>query len=143
MGVESDAVLPRSEPVAFLCSSDSSINSLVNSARKASSGNDFILLLANRRGVTGRLLPAYLNAYIRNMERRRRSGSLQIELMLFVAGTFKINKAISDYGAKRSGDFILVGNSEESSRRYARQNNVKIRKRFRLRFGAEYLPVIE
>jgi tRNA threonylcarbamoyladenosine modification (KEOPS) complex Cgi121 subunit len=143
VGVESAVVLPEPEPVAFLCSSDSSINSLVNNARKASSGNNFILLLDNRHEVPERLLPAYLNAYIRGMEKRKRSGSLQIELLLFIAGTFKINKAISDYGAKRNRDFILVGNNEESSRKYARQNNVRIRKRLRLRFGAEYLPVIE
>ena len=130
-------------PVAYACSSDSDLESLVDSARRASAGESFVVLLDDKESVVDRLMPAYLNAYVRHGEKRMRAGSLQMELMLFLAGTFMISDAISEYGAKDIKDFILASSSDELARRYARKNRIVLRKRCRLRFGPEYMPPIE
>ncbi len=134
---------PENEPVAYACSSGSGLEDLLDSARKLSRGDEFVLLLKDDEAIARRVLPAYLNAYIRHKEGHARSESLQMETLLFIAGTFKIGDAIRMCGVRDTGSFLLVCSGRELARRYARTNKVKIGKEHRLVMDSSFTPVIE
>jgi hypothetical protein len=85
-------------PAACLARSDLSREELLDAALKLSGGSNFVLLMKNSRGLQDRLLPAFMNAYLRHAEGNMRASSLQKEVLLFAAGTMNICKAISNRG---------------------------------------------
>ncbi len=136
-------VIPGRMPVAFACTSNSTLNALADEARRLSKQEDFLLLLSNRKETADNILPAYLNACIRYKEGKMRSGSLQMELLLFMAGTFRISAAIEQYGARDSKDFIAVCGKRQLLAGYARRNQVRLVKELKLRMGKDFVPPIE
>ena len=135
---------PKSSPVAFSCSSKLQLESLLDNARKLSKGEDFVLLLnQNQDSLLGRVLPSYINAYVRYKEDTLRSETLQIEILLFFAGTFKISEAIEECGATDSAKFIMVASSRVLAKRYARVNKVELVKEHKLEISKDFIPAIE
>ncbi len=101
------------KPVAYACYSDKGADKLLGLARKLSKGSRFVLLARDGKGLMRRILPAYANSMIRYGEGSMRARSLQMEMLLFIAGTMNINKAIAECGA-RGGKFIAIADSQES-----------------------------
>ncbi len=136
-------VFPKRMPIACLCSSGTGLNLLFDEARKLSKKEDFVLLLSDRNEILGRILPAYLNAYVRYREKGMRSESLQMELLLFIAGTFKISRAIEECGATGSNGFLLLCSNRRLLDRYARANSIEIKRRCKLGMPEGFVPVME
>ncbi|MEM3839142.1 MAG: hypothetical protein QXF01_01010 [Candidatus Micrarchaeaceae archaeon] len=135
--------MPKVQPLAFECTSTQSLEDLVEKAKAVSTGDNFVLLIDNKEDAIGRILPAYLNSYIKHKEGNMRSESLQIEMLLFLAGTFKISKAIERYGAKRSSNFLLIGNKVELLRSFAKNNGIKLVRKLKLGISEKFMPEIE
>lgn len=144
MGVSSSRpIVPESIPVAYRCSSKTGLSALVDGARDLSRHEQFVLLLKSDNSLSGRILPSYLNAYVRYREGRLRSGSLQMEVLLFIAGTFKISRAIERCGALGSDRFVIVSSSKGLAEKYAKANNVRMEEPLSLGMDGSFLPVIE
>ncbi|MDE1824567.1 MAG: hypothetical protein KGH74_04705 [Candidatus Micrarchaeota archaeon] len=133
MGIEREL----GKPAAYACSSAVEPQRLLNEARKLSRGNSFILLLDKRRGIEDRLLPAYLNAYLRHRERSMRSESLQIEVLLFAAMTMQIGSAIKSHGIRNQKGFIIFTNRKQLLKRMRKKFPIKLSKELKLSLGSE------
>lgn len=115
----------KGRPVAYLCSSGLELNALIDGSRRFSKGDAFVLLIDGRPELMRRVLAGYVNSYIRYRERTTRAESLQMELLLFIAGTMNIGRAIRECGAKGSRRFVAVANDSANFTRFAKSCNVK------------------
>ncbi len=79
---------------------------LIEQAKRMSVGSEFVVALEPIKGIENRLLPAYLGAAIRQSEGGMHSGSLSMEIILFVAGTMNIGKAV-EIAVARGDEFVL------------------------------------
>ncbi len=113
-------------PVAYSASSDMKISALVEKASRISGKGKFLLLLANDQRIAKRLVPALLNAALRQDEGEMRSRSLALEILLFVSGTMRIDKAIEKAGAADSSAFIIFGNDKETILKFSKENKVEL-----------------
>ncbi len=121
---EESQIMPKGGVVAYRCSFGGSMDTLVDRARLASGDRSFILLLRYKEGVCDRLLPSYLNAWIRKKESTMRSSSLHMEMLLFVAGTLNIKRAIEESAARHSNDFLLVSDDAGSATKFIKKNGI-------------------
>ncbi len=124
-------------PVAILCSSKADIESLVRISSALSEGMEFVLLLRDGRELRKRLLPAYLNAFMRMVEGGERAQSLQMEVLLFAAGTMRIDRAIERCGISDPGRFLAFSSSRVLASRFARKAGVRLVKEYRLSFDID------
>lgn len=99
-------------PVACLAASEADVGRLIAESEALSSEKGFVLLLDEKKGIAERLLPAYLNASVRFSEGGAKAARIQLEMLLFVCGSMKIETAISGCGIKRNSRFILFATSE-------------------------------
>ena len=93
-----------------------------------------MLLLKNKKEFLGRLLPSYLNAYVRLNDGRMDSGNANIEMMLFVSGKDRIDDAISECSVEDARDFLIFSEERGSIESFARENGVVIRRFLNLKF---------
>ncbi len=141
---EVSIIVPSKVPVVALCSPAWGIEVLLDRARAVSKGDKFVLLLRSGDGIEGRILPAYLNAYVRYREGNMRSDSLPIELMLFIAGTLNIGKAIREYGAKEGSGLLVIASDEALLGKFIMGNGLKEKERPALSIGGKgFHPVLQ
>jgi tRNA threonylcarbamoyladenosine modification (KEOPS) complex Cgi121 subunit len=107
----------EAKPVAYLCSSSLSKEQILECIKKSSDSQGFAQVFKNKKGISDRLLAAYLNAKIRKEEGTMRSNSLAIEMLLFVSGQMNISKAIPDCGISSGDEFILFASNEEYAKK--------------------------
>lgn len=124
------------EPLAVLCSSEKKIASILEKAADFSSGG-FVLLLKRDEKLLKRLIPAYINAKIRNADNEMRAKTLPMEMLLFVSGTMRTDKAIKENGASDNKMFIAFTDNRKRFGNFALQNNIKIIKEYVLDFSKD------
>jgi hypothetical protein len=115
------------------CTSEINAEMLKKAASSFGKGH-FMLLLKNRKEFIGRLLPSYLNAYVRLNDGRMDSGNANIEMMLFVSGKDRIDDAISECSVEDARDFLIFSEERGSIESFARENGVIIRRFLDLKF---------
>jgi hypothetical protein len=128
-------IVPGKEPVAYLCPTRRGIEGLLDKARSASKGERFVLLLRGDRELQNRILPAFLNSYVRYREGSMKSATLQIELMLFIAGTLNIGRAISECGARDGVKLLVVASDDKALERFLKGSGIRDAKRLGLKMG--------
>lgn len=120
------------EPVAFLCSSKREIEEIVGVSRRTSNGEEFSLVLKNDGHLLKRLLPAFMNAKIRYEESEMKASTMQMEILLFIAGTLRTEKAIAECGAKRKDEFVLFASGKGFANRFAKEAGIRLGKEYKL-----------
>ena len=115
----------KSKPVLRVCSSGRSIQELVEISKGAPRGSEFILLLDYNKKLIQRILPAFVNASIRMNDGIARSKSKQIEMLLLVCGSMKIEKALKECGARDARKFILFATNERLASSFAKLSGSK------------------
>ncbi len=120
------------KPVLCACRSDKGMEELLGKSRAASSEKQFLLLLDYDGTPKDRVLPAYMNALVRQKDRISRSRSVRMEMLLLVSGTMNIGRAIRERGAKDPKKFLAFATSEALLRRFAEKNGIEMGKRIRL-----------
>ncbi len=106
-------IFNNAEPVACIARSDAIVDKLVKASGEMSSGKNFVLLLKDSSSVRRRLLPSFMNAYLRYTEHFMRAESLQKEVLLFAAGTMNINKAIRSAAIDTNAKFIVFASNRK------------------------------
>ncbi len=104
---------PKTKPYACLVRSERGKEELLHTANDLSKGSTFVLILKNDTAVAKRLFPAFVSSFVRYGERGMRSGSLQKEIMLFVAGTMNIGSAIKSVGVVSGDDFLVFASDRK------------------------------
>jgi len=132
------------KPVAYLCSSSFSKDHLLGCAEKVNEqdGHEFVQLFRNKKGIAEKLLPAYLNALIRQRDSSMRSSSIAIETLLFVSGGMNIAKAISEFGINNANEFILFATSKKVADSFIKCSKSKIIKELKLSLANKQSPRI-
>ncbi len=120
------------KPVACLARSGMGKEELLDISAGLSKGDSFVLLLRSVDGLADRLLPAFMNAYLRYSENNMRSGSLQKEVLLFAAGTMNIGKAIRSVGIVDSAEFMVFAGGKALLYRFLRLSGSRTVKRCKL-----------
>jgi tRNA threonylcarbamoyladenosine modification (KEOPS) complex Cgi121 subunit len=121
-----------SKPVAYLCSSSLDSKALLECSVKLSSKGIFLQLLKNKPKIVERLLPAYLNALLRERDHMMRANSLSMELLLLASSSMNIKKAISEYGISTNKSFILFATDKKLARKFISTCSVKVIKELNL-----------
>jgi hypothetical protein len=121
-------------PVAALCSSTLNISELVKISKRLAKGQNFILLLKKDQSLLDRLLPSYLNASLRISENNSKSENLSMEMLLFIAGTLRVDKAIKECGAYDKSGFIVFASTKNLINRFAKEVRSKISREYDLKF---------
>lgn len=119
-------------PVAYLASSELGIGELIDCSQKFSKGRNFILLMKKDEKLIKRLLPAYVNACVRYVEGETRARSLAMEMLLFVSGTMRTDKAIKESGASDNSGFILFWSNKSILKDFVRKAKIKLGKEYKL-----------
>lgn len=122
----------KGKPVAYLAEADTEVKRLADCSRRVSKGEHFVLLMKHDETFINRLLPAYVNSYIRHMEKSTRSESMQMEMLLFVAGTMNISKAIKRAGTHDKSRFILFASDRKIMNKFIRKGKVDLIKEYGL-----------
>src|SRR5271166_2555667 len=82
------------DPCAIVFESERDILQVVDEARQLSKSKEVIIAVREGKELEKRLLPAYLNAYLRSKEDAMHSGSISLETILFLAGNMNITNAV-------------------------------------------------
>ncbi|MDE1767894.1 MAG: hypothetical protein KGH64_02325 [Candidatus Micrarchaeota archaeon] len=110
-------------PVAVLVQSTSYEGALESA--KIIAGKEKLLIAINYSyAIKQRLIPAYLNAYLRMKENVMQSNSLSIETMLFIAGSMNIGNAIKKVSANKNR-FMIFSESKELANRLIKKCGLK------------------
>ena len=120
------------EPIACLCSSKMEISELVNCSMKLSGKTGFLLLLNDKQDFLERLVPSYLNANLRFKEKNAKARSTAMEMLLFVAGTLRTEKAIKECGASDNKSFMVFATSKQVFMKFSRAVKLKVLKQYEL-----------
>jgi tRNA threonylcarbamoyladenosine modification (KEOPS) complex Cgi121 subunit len=67
-----------------------------------------------------------MNARIRMNDGIARSKSMQIEMLLLICGSMKIDKALKLCGAKDPKNFLIFASDEKSLSAFVRKNKIKV-----------------
>lgn len=120
--------LEKLAPVAFLCSSGEPVEKLVSLSKSLSSKSDFILITGDTPGIRKGLAAAYINSVLRHNDSSMRASSIQLEMMLLLAGTMRISEAISSVGAKYRGRLLVFATKRGLFERFSRQARLKVKR---------------
>ena len=123
-------------PECYLCSSDLAPQELLGHALKIK-GRGFVQLLDYDEKMLPRLLPAYLNARLRERDSIMRTSAAAMEMLLFVAGNTNITKAIGACGIKNGNSFLVFATDKENFDEFASQADLKSTKRIALKFDED------
>ena len=128
--------LPRfsSDLCAVLVRSRHGHTKVVEQARKMSGGSEFVVALEPSEGIEKKLLPAYLGAAIRQCEGNMHSSSISMEIILFVAGTMNIEKAVNTSVAK-GDEFVLFASRTGSVNYLESRFDLHVVKKYDLRIS--------
>ncbi len=126
------AELPKeSEMLACTCEYNGDIKQLI--AKLKDFRKKYIMqIFSDRKDVETALLPAYINAKLRAHEGLTRADDLNIDFMLLVARTMKIDEALKAYGAN-SGHFIFFSEDRKAGLEFLKKNGVRIIKEIGLK----------
>ena len=107
--------LQLDELIVKRASSGQNLDELLVSIKKLNSGSDFVQIfdpekVINRTHIVG----AYANSLIAFENKANKTGSMAMEMLLFVAMTDQIGKALLAVGAKTGADFVLFASSKSS-----------------------------
>lgn len=119
-------------PCAFAVESGQvSIDRVVSEANGLCKAGDALVAIKYKKGIEMRILPAYINAYVRYKENAMHSNSLSMEVFLFVAGNMNIGHALKEAGAE--GDkFILFSSSTALAEKLIKKCGLKKEKEIKL-----------
>lgn len=123
------------KPRLYLCESKSSVEKLVEGSKSMS--KNFILLLDYIPELCDRLLPALVNAKVRFAEKISRARSLQMETLLFAAGTMNAGNAIRRCGIKNPKRFLTFSTSQQLFRKFAGKNKVHVVKELKMKIDLD------
>jgi len=132
----------KGKPAAFLASSDGNVSDIVDVSRILSKGPEFVLVLKNDKGILKRLLPAYINARLRQEESEMKASTMQMEILLFVAGTLRTDKAIEECGIRDAGKFLVFASSKETARKFAKGAWTRLIREHKLELDPDYAAVV-
>lgn len=118
-------------PYAALVISTAPIDTVIKEAKRIAKGGDVILALKESRGIEERLLPAYINAYLRYSEKSMHSSSISLEMLLFVAGAMNISNAAKNSAAD-SKRFILFSSEKKLAEQLQEKCGIKVEKELKL-----------
>jgi tRNA threonylcarbamoyladenosine modification (KEOPS) complex Cgi121 subunit len=127
--IEKELIEPKSKPVLCLCSSTRTIKELIEASKSHGKGRNFILLMEHSEKLLKRILPAYLNAGIRVSDGMARSNTIQMEMLLLVCGTMRIDKALKECGAKDPRNFLVFATKDELLRSFIKKENISVIKK--------------
>ena len=124
------------KPVACVCTSSMDMHGLVKRAASLPKREELILLLKDDETLIYKLLPAYLNAVVRKRESVMRAKNLTTEMMLLVAGTMQISKAMECCAAKDSKRFIVFASGSALLKKFT-GTGVMVAKKLPLDFDGD------
>ena len=127
----------RDKVIANLCSSNDRIEDLIRFSSELSVGKEFVLLVNKDEGLIERFQASYLNAYLRYIESDMRAKSLQMEILLFLAGTMRVDKAIERCGISNTNGFILFASSKKTWSKFRKRVNLDLIKEYKLQFDLD------
>ncbi len=112
------------DPCAIVFESGSGIDSVISEAKRLAKAQDSIVAVKEEKQIVKRLLPAYVNAYLRHKEGSMHAGSLSLETMLFVAGNMNITNAAKKVAAQ-GHRFVLFSSSRALAQELAKRCKLK------------------
>lgn len=115
---------------AYLCEYDGEIKALVGRLKEYRNGG-IMQVFRESREVIDALLPAYVNARLRYSEGQSRAEDINMDFLLLVARSMKIEKALALYGA-RAPRFIFFSENRNSGKRFLKMNGVRVVKELKL-----------
>lgn len=121
----------KTKPVLCVCRSSVAVSALVESSKKLSDANDFLLLLDYSDRIIERALPAFINSRIRAEEKTTRSKTAQMEMLLLICGTMQIGKALRECGIRDNEKFLLFATKDGLLKRFAKANGIQIIKKIK------------
>lgn len=122
----------KQKPMLFLSSSPKEVSEMLSYVKKISKKYEFVLLLKADQSLIPRFLPAYLNAYLRHEEDSLKAKSIEMEMLLFIAGTLRTEKAIADYGASDNKSFLVFATSKPVFTKFSKAVKLKVLKQYKL-----------
>ncbi len=87
-------------------------------------------------GTADALLPAYINAKLRASEGAARAKDINVDFMLLVARTMKIEKAIGSFGAN-APRFVFFSEDRGAGKKFLREQGIKIIRELKLRIDMQ------
>ena len=117
---------------AFLGTSESGAEKVIEEAMRLSNGDDFILVLKPSKGIEDRLIPAYIGALIRKEDGIMHASSLALETLLFIADTMNIGNAI-ERASGTGNKFVIFASSRALADKISSKLGIKVLKTYRLR----------
>ncbi len=124
---------PKSGNVlACLCEYRGSMKGLLAELKGFRKG-DIMQAFSYSKEAEGALLPAYVNAKLRASEGMARAKDTNMDFMLLVARTMKIDRALAKYGAS-SQRFVFFSENRRRGRSFLKKHGVRIIKELELRF---------
>lgn len=123
-------VLKSGSNIACLCEYRGDIKALLGKLKGYRNGS-IMQAFSCRDGVVDALLPAYINARLRASEGIARANDINMDFMLLVARTMKIEKALAEYGAA-APRFIFFSERRSAGLRFLKKHGVKVVKELKL-----------
>lgn len=124
------------DPCAIVVESDSGPDSAIEAAKKIAKKGEALVAVRQNEQIEKRLLPAYINSYVRFMEGSMHSNSISLEMLLFVAGNMNIGNAV---GAVAADDkrFIIFSSSRRLADSVIKKSGLKRIRELRLSLDAK------
>lgn len=122
---------------ACVCSSATGIGELAERSRRLSKGSGFVLLLDDNSGLIERLLPAYLNAMLRYVEKNMKAESPRMEMLMLVSKRMNIGIAIKEAGARDSSSFIAFSTDAKVLSSFLKGTKSKIKRKIKLELNLD------
>ena len=116
----------RFDPVICLCESDR-LKDAVALAEEISHGASTVQLFCTDNEVIGRIIPAYINAYLRSSDGSMRTKSIRSEMLIFVSGKTDISKAMAACGA-RENRFVVFSSDKAAFKLFVKKRLVTVLK---------------
>ncbi|MGC8652052.1 MAG: KEOPS complex subunit Cgi121 [Candidatus Micrarchaeia archaeon] len=108
MFLANDAIIKK-------CSPKAGVEDIIRKAKQLSVGSTVVQLFdASSVFSRDHLLFAYANAILATIEKRNKSNSVAMEMMLYAALTLQIGEAVEIIGAKNGSSAVLFSNSSEA-----------------------------
>lgn len=109
--------LERLAPEAYLCSSRLGVGELL--AKKASfrPKAGFLQLFDYTDEIASKILPAYLNAVVREQDGLMRSNEVGNEMLCLISGEMNVGKAIRKSGIRDNSSFIVFASDKSVAKK--------------------------
>ncbi len=121
------------DPALCLCESEK-LKEVVELSEKMSQGKNVIQLFGSGNQILKRIIPAYINAALRNYDGSMHTRSMRSEMMILVSGKMDIASALELCGA-RDSKFIVFSNDRRIFDSFVKKGKIRVLK--------EYTPSLE